>query len=201
MRVIASNDVPDHDERPLRRPGPLAARRSWGLLLVALLAVLAGTQQAQATDSYFQQWRFRTTKVCVETHGWRFWPARDAATRWSASGAVNVFAWSDCSSQPVSQRVVLRVYDNPAEYACAKTDAGRYLDSGGYVRTMTIWLNVAPRWKAGCYATASQRAHIISHELGHALGLAHRDGPSVMASWAYQWPTASDLYQLKRRYA
>ncbi len=176
-----------------------AASRLCGLFVV-VLALLAGALQAAATTTYFQQWRFRTGVVCVETHGWQFWPAREAAARWSAAPDLTVVAWASCSSQPVSQRVVLRTYDNPAEYACAKTDPGPYLDSGGIVRTMTIWLNVAPRWKAGCYSSASQRAHIISHELGHALGLAHRDGPSVMASWSYQWPTSADLTQIELRY-
>ena len=168
---------------------------------VTLASAILPAVSASAADNGLQGWRFRTGVICVDTHGWTRWPARESAARYGAISDLNVFAWVDCSSQPVSQRVVLATYNNPNEFACAVTDPGKTLDSGGIVRTMTIRFNMAPRVFNGCHATAAQRAHLMSHELGHALGLSHRtNAVSVMSGWTYQWPTTLDLKTLQGLY-
>ncbi len=171
-------------------------RRALALLAAVGLILGCMPEPAAAVD---QGWRFRPGRICVDYHGWQFWPTVEAISRWDASKLWMV-AWWSCSSQPRNMTIVLRIYQDATVAACARTDPGPYLDAGGYVRQMTIWLNTAPQAKAGCYATYAMRAHIISHELGHALGLAHRMGASVMASWAYQWPTSTDIYDLSGLY-
>jgi hypothetical protein len=177
------------------------------LAAAGLLLTFTPAAPAQAVD---QGWRFKTGMICVETHGWTRWPLTDAARRWDTSPDIHVFALADCSAYPATQRVTLRVYYS-SEYACAKTGS-----IGGYTweyvyrngvrvaawtpKAMTLWMNMWPGWFNQCHATAGQRAHIASHELGHALGLAHRTGASVMASWAYQWPTAADIYDANGLY-
>lgn len=176
-------------------------------LIAVVAAALMPAAPANASATYpAEQWRFRTSDVCVETHGWRWWPTVEAARRWDAAPDVHVYAWWDCASRPRNQVVVFRVDNDPINAWCGKTgsDAYDWVYSGGQwtwaPRAMVIWLNVASRWASGCTATAAMRAHVISHELGHALGMAHRTGASVMASWSYQWPTTIDLAGVEDRY-
>lgn len=179
--------------------GKLRWASTASVLTLTSLTLSAGTTSAH--DDGLENWRFRTGVVCVDTHGWKMWPAREAAARFSASPDLEVVAWSDCSSQPSYQRVEMTTYNDPNDFACAVVDPGKSLDRGGLVRTMTIKFNMAARWFNQCHATAGQRAHLMSHELGHALGLAHRSsGASVMADWRYQWPTGLDLQTVDKRY-
>ena len=183
---------------------------------ITLGAVLFAVMVTPASAKTFEMWHFRDGQVCFQDHGWTRWPAASAVAKWNVAD-VNIVRASSCATRPRSMVIDLKTYNDPKDYACAKTASEGndyswvYVTKNG-VRTaswapnrMTIWMNMAPSLYARCHATAAMRAHLVSHELGHGIGVGHPDGKppvSVMpqGSWSVQWPTAWDLANVNAIY-
>jgi hypothetical protein len=171
-----------------------------GVIAIALTP----TQANAATPAGWADWLMPTGTVCVQTGGSVI--AAQAAVNWDKTD-IPVVAKTSCTGHPRNMTVVFVGYNDPAEYACAKTGS-----SAGWTRqnvrgvsiltpnAPTIWVNYATNWRNQCRRTSAQVAHVYSHELGHVWGLKHITGASVMAAWQYTAPTWADIDRVNRRY-
>ena len=190
-----------------------------GRLVAATVAAgmaLFGAVAAPAEASTYEMWHFRDGRICLADHGSVRWSSVTVVARWNVAD-VDLVRSNTCSGYPRSMVIDVQTYNNPAERACAKTaSAGGdyswvYVSKNG-VRTaswapnrMTIWLNLASNIYGQCHATSGMRAHVFSHEVGHAIGLGHPDGKvpsSVMpqGSFSVWWPTVWDLSNVNKAY-
>lgn len=177
------------------------------MFVLGVLITLTGGNFAKAAT--YEPWGFSYERICFEDNAWKRWPTAQATALWDQSDAWLV-NWDDCSSQPRNKTIKLKIYYEPTG-GCAKTGSDTYTWQYAYTKegvrkaqwhpdAMTIWMNMAPERKAGCYSTPAQLAHVLSHELGHAIGVGHNgDLDSVMCTtpascgWKWQWPTNDDL--------
>lgn len=190
-----------------------SARQSAGLLIAAIAVVVGvGVAPAQAAGVY-ESWRFRDGQICFQDHGSTRYDGTAATAKWNAAD-VNIVSRDVCTGFSRGMIIDLKTYNDPSDYACAKTGSNSY--SWEYVRStgakvakwvpnlMVIWINTAASLAPRCNATSGMRAHLLSHELGHALGLAHLPAgtASVMpqGSWSVWWPTALDVRNVNAVY-
>lgn len=181
------------------------------VLFLALVALFSGFfTRADAATNPYEMWQFRNGRVCVQTGGSTYWPITTAVAAWNRTN-VDVVSDVTCAAFPRRQTVVFKAYyDSSRTAACAKTGSNSY--SWEYVtyngvkvarwvpNEMVVWLNWAPYWAKVCRGTVGARTHLVTHELGHALGLAHNGDRSVMNGWTYQLPTVLDVQRANARY-
>ena len=184
--------------------------RTVGRIVAAVVAlagvVLAvGISPASAAGPY-EQWRFRDGQICYQDHGSARWDGTVVAAKWNVAD-VNIVSRDTCTGFSRGMIIDLKMYNDPKDYACAKTGSNSYsweyvYSSGTRVarwvpNLMVIWINTAPSLAPKCTANSGMRAHLLSHEMGHAIGLAHLPAgtASVMpqGAWSVWWPTLLDL--------
>lgn len=180
-------------------------RLLFALLLAAGFVAIPLTAQAAP----YEMWQFRNGTICVQTGGSTYWPITQAVAAWNKTD-VQVVADRTCAGYPRNRTVVFKAYYDSKEFACAKTGSNSY--SWEYVtyngvkvarwvpNLMVVWVNWDARWAGQCRATYGMRLHLMSHELGHALGFSHNTDASVMDGWKYQLPTSVDVSRANARY-
>jgi hypothetical protein len=171
-------------------------------VMVAGFGASAGTAHAETLGQYHLP---IGKTVCIEDHGWTLWDnvLPNIAWRLRSNYITDAVVLDSCASYPDNQVVTIAVSDSPSENYCARTERGYYLNGVAQGRT-TIRVNKASVYWNQCHSTWSQRAHVMSHEMGHALGLVHCDCDSVVAApqrFSILWFTDLDYSNLRQIYS
>ena len=200
-----------------------------GFVALAALLVLAPATQAHAAQipgpfgsaNTYMGWRTAPHTVCFS------YPDNGGLKR-IVSATVNVWTKSDatvvrrndCAASGFAANQTIRMaFRASSGGECATTDTGSPLVWKGPLSRIgqdtlwaygppgvtTIWIN--SNVVSGCRSTAAQWEHLISHEVGHGLGLGHGAG-GIMSSqgygdgngWDYRQPTATNLNQVSFLY-
>lgn len=182
--------------------------------VIALGAVLGAVVAAPASAAgTYESWRMRDGQICFQDHGSVRWDGTAVTAKWNAAD-VDIVSRDVCTGYARGMIIDLKTYDDPSDYACAKTGSNSYsweyvYSSGTRVakwvpNLMVIWVNTAASLAPRCNASSGMRAHLLSHELGHAIGLAHLPAgtASVMpqGAWSVWWPTPLDLRNVNAVY-
>lgn len=148
-----------------------------------------------AATADLDTWTRPAGGICVRHDtSTRYWPVARATAAYARTG-IPVVAADDCDGAAQQVRVT--------QYAAKDGRCGVttiWWDKEHRVRSAEVRLNIQ-YWS--CLSSANRRAHVISHELGHALGLRHTDRPdSVMSvsTWSYDhvpYPTTYDIASLE----
>lgn len=180
------------------------------IAFAALLAFIVVPNKADAYSgqSGWADWLIPTGTICLQTQGSTL--LATVAADWNKSDAV-IVSKTSCDGFARNMTVKYVGINKPSSTSCAWTgsDSGwtRQNVRGLSILTPngpTVWINYGAS-KSLCRATYSMIKHVWEHEFGHVLGLAHNSEPSIMAQgkpygWAYNSPTALDLWRVNYRY-
>jgi hypothetical protein len=165
-----------------------------------------GAVAEAAEASPYEQWVMAET-VCVKTNG-KYGNYFATAVKYYAKATNLSIVGGDCAGFPKYRIIQVGTYVDHAVGSCGKT--GSYNNDYSWVylygkwvwraNWMIVWINVAAEAGPACFSNTYGIAHVVSHELGHGLGLAHNADASVMGAWAYYWPTALDIKRVNDRY-
>ncbi len=154
-----------------------------GLLLVAAsVFALSGTTEANGEqpvsdadvtrEEPLGHWAGAAPLVCLqdETNGF---PVAEAAKDFEDL-PVRLSVQDDCSAHGNVVRVVTRIVEDDSTYSA--WFRGEYRDGTNIFTGGTIWLNLDQAFRH----TPESWTAVIRHEIGHAVGLGHGEGETIM---------------------
>ncbi len=137
---------------------------------------------------------YDATSRIKKSDGTPVWPVRAAAERWSAGNPVD-FRYTTAACPANSQCVTVR----QSELAAPTVGVTSISRVGTDIKSVSIVLDTT----FGRTNTSAKRRNVTCHELGHALGLKHRDATTTcLTSYAssVQYPDATDIKNLNTMY-
>lgn len=177
----------------------LAVSTLFASVLTSLLFGPSGTITASAAVN-FNAWPenviyvYDTTSRIKRTDGAPYWPVSAAAERWDNDNPVD-FRYTTKPCPKNSQCVVVR----QSELAPPTVGSTVIARVGADIRSATVTLDTT----FGRTNTNARRRNVVCHELGHALGLKHRNATtSCLTSYVtkQQYPDKTDIKNLNTMY-
>lgn len=170
-----------------------------GTLLAAAAVTGVFLLPAGSANANLKSWRWSGTTVCLVNNSHStLWPVGTVVQRYNLAADLVVVSRGNCA--PYRQKVWLSRY-NKADGRCGITTIWR--NQNHLLLYARIQLNTH---YSSCLVTGTRRAHVLSHELGHTVGLAHsarRDSVMNASTWSYDhvpYPTSYDYGEIERRY-
>jgi len=171
-------------------------------VLASSLLGVGGTVTATAATSKvsFNSWQkdviyvYDTTSKIKKSDGTRVWPVKAAAERWDNDNPVD-FRYTTKGCPANSQCVIVRQKELAAP-AVGTTLLSRV---GTDIKSVTIYLDTT----FGRTNSSAKRRNVTCHELGHSLGLKHRNAKTTcLTSYAntVKYPDATDIKNLRTMY-
>ncbi len=183
---------------PSLRLGGTGKRGSRRLLALAAVAGSLALPAASANAS-LEGWRWSGSTICVVNNTYSsYWPVATVIYRYDKAADLHVVSAGDCSSY--SQKIWVSRYSSD-DGRCGVTTV--WMDEYKRVRYARVQLNTH---YSSCLSSGTRRAHVLSHEIGHAIGLAHtsrNDSVMSVSTWSYDhvpYPTSYDYSEIERRY-
>jgi hypothetical protein len=172
-------------------------------VLAALLAAALfgpGTLTASAAPVTFTSWPkdvvyvYDATAATKKADGTQVWPVKAVAARWSKDNPVDIrYTTKGC---PVNVQCVTVSQKELASPAVGLTNTSSV---GADIRSSRITLDTT----FGRTNSAARRQNVVCHEMGHSLGLKHRDTTgSCMNAYvtSQRYPDSTDIKSLKTMY-
>jgi hypothetical protein len=137
---------------------------------------------------------YDTTAGLKKSDGQQVWPVKAAAARWSKGGVDVRYTSTGCPKDV--QCVVIRQSElnDPTVGLTATSVAGSVIKASSITLDTTF----------GRKNSAPRRQNVVCHEMGHALGLKHRDTTSSCMNpyvTSERYPDATDLKTLTSNYS
>ena len=166
----------------------------------AAVTVSGHTHTRTAAATNFISWPkdviyvYDKTAALKKTDGSPVWPVAAAALRWSVGNPVDLrYTVKGC---PTDSQCVTVSQAEMADPTAGLTATGFI---GGDIKSSNVTLDTT----FGRTQSADRRRNVVCHELGHALGLAHRTAASsCLTSYvtSQRYPDATDIKNLNTMY-
>jgi hypothetical protein len=138
---------------------------------------------------------YDTTAGLKKSDGTQVWPVKAAAARWSKDGAVDVrYTSTGCPAKVQCVTIRQSELDDPTVGVTATSVAGSTITASNITLDTTF----------GRKNSAARRQNVVCHEMGHSLGMKHRNTTSSCMNpyvTSERYPDATDLKTLKTMYA
>lgn len=171
-----------------------------GVLASSLLGSFGATTAQAATRVNFISWQkdviyvYDTTSTVKKSDKSLVWAVSAAAERWDDNNPVD-FRYTTKPCPKDSQCVIVK----QAELRAPAVGSTSIATAGTDIKAVTVVLDTS----YGRTKSSAQRRSLVCHELGHALGLKHRDAKTTcLTSYAgtTRYPDATDIKNLNVMY-
>lgn len=194
--------IPGNDVHMLKTIlGGLTGRKGITRMTVLVSATVAGVTllPAAPATANLEGWRWTTNTVCVQDGTInKVWPV--AAAVWRVNNTPDMYAVTKANCSGTTQKVWVSQY-NQADGRCGVTTVW----TNGAHRTLYARVQLNTHYPS-CLSSSTRRAHVVSHEILHAFGIAHTNRQDTVMSttnWSYDhyaYMTAYDNSELERMY-